>query len=111
MKSSDNLPVVDTDEERGDLVPDDELPALRARAMAALRQCRLKANGNAKKTRLTVEVVADECAKAPADSRIMRTLRLDPKKVLEGLSEPSAQERSKNNGTGGEDCGEAAGDA
>lgn len=103
MESSENLPTgTHHDEERpeGDAQEgvhgSDERPALRARALAALQQTRVKANGNVSRTRVAVEAIEEDCLQSLEDSRIMRTMRLDPDKVRESLSDATSS--SSGNG-------------
>lgn len=77
MESSENLKVAT------DCEDSDERTALKAEALAALRETRAQANGHLKKTRFACEVVEEEALSSPEDSKVMQTLRFDKDRIGE----------------------------
>lgn len=60
---------------------DEDTALLKARAYAALRITRQKANGHVKRTRMAFEAVEAEKDKDVEDSKILRTLRFNKCKI------------------------------
>jgi hypothetical protein len=64
----------------------EETRKLRAQAMAALRQTRVKAGGNVRKTQFACAAVDEESLGDLEDSRILKTLRYDSRRFAKDVA-------------------------